>query len=620
MSTTEEDKKTEGGGFMKLVLKLIGRSPWNREHFDKSKLDELAADVAVRGIIQPLIVRKNPKYAAKQDGDKNCWAVWSLSAIPTKVKGNLSQTAAEGLAFDFSQAEYELIAGERRWRAGTIAKLPVAPAIVKEATDKEAIEDQAVENLQREDLNPIEEAEKYQQLIEVYRQDGVPAKEAAEMVAKKLNISRSLVYERMTLLNLPDAAKDAALAGRLPASHAALIARLDDRDAQVAVTARILKPTKYELPDADDAPAGRLMEQLTVMSFRRTKALIEESAKAVKNRRAYNAQKAEFERKGHMVLTDAQNKKLFKHDWDRSPEGFVSGDDTNSDAGWIPWKKAMGKHAPAPVLAFTPRGEAVVVYPIKEAEAAVLKNGVKLRSKTSSKRSAEQAEADRQAKARVIAFRELLGKVAGAAERMDGPEIWKFIYLALSRLSISDAMRHVAKRRGIPTKGSVYEAFRGKHKDLNGKELRGMVAELLFATFGPSNYGSAWDSRFPEICKAFDLEPIPWTVKVQTPGTAKEKPKAKEAKKPKPEGTVAPAKSGSLATKILKALTEAGATGLSVKELAAKTGCRRQHIHIWMATTGKGSADIEKRANDGWRIKIDANAPTKAKEKSTVKI
>jgi len=150
-----------------------------RKHFDEAALDELAASIAARGVIQPIIVRPR------------------------------------------GQGRFELVAGERRWRAAQKARLHEIPALVRDLSDREVMALALIENLQREDLNPVEEARAYQRLSD---EEGMTQAEIARMVEK----SRSHVANIQRLLSLPRAVLDLVESGRLSMGHArALIGQED---------------------------------------------------------------------------------------------------------------------------------------------------------------------------------------------------------------------------------------------------------------------------------------------------------------------------------------------------------------------------------------------------------
>jgi len=131
---------------------------------------------------------------------------------------------------------YELIAGERRWRATQIAGLETVPAVVREATDAEVLEMALVENLQREDLNPIEEAQGYGLLIDAFQ---LTQEEAATRVGK----SRAAVANALRLLKLDEDVQSHVRQGRLATGHAKVILGLDDAAQQKLAAERVIRDT-----------------------------------------------------------------------------------------------------------------------------------------------------------------------------------------------------------------------------------------------------------------------------------------------------------------------------------------------------------------------------------------
>jgi ParB family chromosome partitioning protein len=163
-----------------------------RENFDAVQLEELAASLQRRGLLQPVIVRRT------------------------------------------DAGDYELIAGERRWRAAQIAGLLRIPAIVKDAADDSVLEIALIENLQREELNPVEEANAYQMLID---QLGLTQQEIADRVGKP----RATVANALRLLNLPPEVQDLIKNGQIAAGHAKAIAALRSRAEQIELARRIAR-------------------------------------------------------------------------------------------------------------------------------------------------------------------------------------------------------------------------------------------------------------------------------------------------------------------------------------------------------------------------------------------
>ncbi len=173
------------GGLAQVPVATITPNPMQpRTTFDPNALAELAASVKEHGLIQPLIVT--------QQGPER----------------------------------YQLIAGERRWQAARMAGLATVPVIVKEATPQEALELALVENIQRADLNPLEEATAYRQLVDEF---GLTQEQVAERVGK----SRVAVTNTMRLLRLPPEVRQALADGSISEGHARALLALPSEEEQV---------------------------------------------------------------------------------------------------------------------------------------------------------------------------------------------------------------------------------------------------------------------------------------------------------------------------------------------------------------------------------------------------
>ena len=191
------DGESDRNAVRYLGIDTIERSRFQpRTDFDPEQLRELADSVKQRGVIQPLLVR--PLGAT--DGAHR----------------------------------YELIAGERRWRAAREAGLTTIPAIVREANDQEALEIALIENLQREDLNAVEEARAYEQLSTQF-------KLTQEQIAEKVGRSRAAVANSMRLLGLPGEVQSWIADNRLSVGHAKAILGLVNPSEQRLVAERVLK-------------------------------------------------------------------------------------------------------------------------------------------------------------------------------------------------------------------------------------------------------------------------------------------------------------------------------------------------------------------------------------------
>jgi ParB family chromosome partitioning protein len=181
-----------GEQVLKVPVEEIHPNPFQpRTTFDHEKIEELVSSIRERGIIQPLLVRK------KEGG-------------------------------------YELIAGERRWRAAQKAGISEVPVIVREISDPEILEISLIENIQREDLNPLEEAEAYKKLIEKFNH-------TQEELATRLGKNRSTVTNSLRLLRLPEVIKHTLQKNLLSMGHARAILSLEGHGKQIEVHNLILK-------------------------------------------------------------------------------------------------------------------------------------------------------------------------------------------------------------------------------------------------------------------------------------------------------------------------------------------------------------------------------------------
>lgn len=206
-----------------------------RKNFDKEALQELADSIKQFGIIQPIVVQKKDDY-------------------------------------------YEIIAGERRWRAAKLAKLKEVPVIIKEYSDREVMEIALIENIQRKDLNPIEEALAYKSLIDEY---SLKQEELANRVSK----SRTAIANSMRLLKLTDSVQNMLINDEISMGHARALLTLEQEDLQIEASKTIVskglsvrdteklvksilnpKQVKLQIPSAEaaiyDAIANKLREKM----------------------------------------------------------------------------------------------------------------------------------------------------------------------------------------------------------------------------------------------------------------------------------------------------------------------------------------------------------------------
>lgn len=192
MKSSNPEKKTTEEAVLEVELDMIEpnrKQP--RKYFDEAALEELAASLKNYGMIQPIVVKENGDY-------------------------------------------YEIIAGERRWRAAKIAGLAKVPVVIKKWEEGEAFEAALVENLQREDLNPMEEAESYQRLQEEF---GL----SQEKIAEKVGKSRSAITNSLRLLQLDPRVRNFVVENKLTGGHARTLLPITNGDEQFELAEYVIE-------------------------------------------------------------------------------------------------------------------------------------------------------------------------------------------------------------------------------------------------------------------------------------------------------------------------------------------------------------------------------------------
>lgn len=182
---------SEGGVLYIDINDIKPNTSQPRKHFDEEKLEELASSIDQHGLIQPIVLRKLGKG-------------------------------------------YEIVAGERRWRASRIVGLKQVPCIVKELTDEENMLLAIIENMQREDLNPIEEAEGLKQMIDTY---GLTQEQVSYSVGK----SRPYITNSLRLLKLPEKVQELTASGEISMGHARALAAVKSQEKLIALAERTAK-------------------------------------------------------------------------------------------------------------------------------------------------------------------------------------------------------------------------------------------------------------------------------------------------------------------------------------------------------------------------------------------
>lgn len=212
---------SSSSGFAKeksLLIKTLGIEQLKpnlnqpRKNFDPKALEELAASIKEKGLLQPILVRSLKTNQKKP---------------VTSHKGNLQED------FSSSLETFEIIAGERRWRAAQKAGLHEIPVIVKETSDQKSLELALVENLQRKNLNPLEEAKAYQNLLETYTL-------TQQQLANFLGKDRVSISNLLRTLKLPEPAQEALASGQLSLGQAKVLLYLKNTEQQLEALNKVL--------------------------------------------------------------------------------------------------------------------------------------------------------------------------------------------------------------------------------------------------------------------------------------------------------------------------------------------------------------------------------------------
>lgn len=186
-----EEEILESNGTHKISMNLIrANEEQPRKNFDEEKIEQLAASIKEHGVVQPIVLRK-------------------------------------------ADNTYVIVAGERRWRAAKSIGLKEIPAVVMELSDKQILEISLIENIQREDLNPIEEAYAYKKLIEDFQL-------TQEELSKRIGKSRTAVTNCMRLLNLDSRVQEYLIDGVISEGHGRALLSVNDKDVQYLIAQKII--------------------------------------------------------------------------------------------------------------------------------------------------------------------------------------------------------------------------------------------------------------------------------------------------------------------------------------------------------------------------------------------
>ncbi len=467
-----------------LLVKNIAPSGTNRD-ITEEQLAEMIESVRIHGVIQPLIVR------------------------PVECVTDERLRKAAG------KASHVLVAGERRWRSARTVGLEKVQVVIRQLTDREALELQAIENLQRKDLNDIEEARQYRRLLDCGSK--------AEEVASRISKSRAHIYNCLKLLELPKEAQDALASGKLDRAIALLIARIAHPDARKEATRQILEgrtvynhqtqkqePVRLTFREAKQFIIQNFMLQLSNAPFDLQQADLVEGVPScvtcpkragnikdlfpdlsVKNRNdvctdpkcfaakkeaVWQRVKVEAEASGAVVLDEKTTKKVMPYDNGHveAASGFIAlSECCVHDPKRRTWEQVLGRKAPT--LSFA-RGADGQIHRLVEKEAAlevVRGMGMKIEERPIGR---TMQDADREAREaslirRTVHERAVVQVLEKLAKHKNCTE--KSLQLALSWL-VQDA--------GFETKKAILRA-----RGLEAKEAHTAFTEF-FAKAKPAEY------------------------------------------------------------------------------------------------------------------------------------
>lgn len=520
--------------FLLVNLEDIQPSKTNpRTNFDPGKMAELVDSVKRHGVLQPILLRRI--------GER-----------------------------------FELVAGERRYRAAKEAGLSQIPATVRTLTDKEVIEIQFIENLLRDDLHPLEEAEGYQRLI---KEHGYTVADLALKVGK----SEAYIRARMKLAGLPKIARKALLEEKITPTMALLIARIPNPQLSEKAANEILSPkgalslrhrgdeitytdikehieknymlrldqAPFKTADPDLLPeAGpcntcpkRTGNQGALFSdIKSADVCTDRACYEKKGELAWKQMSQEAKEKGQKVVDGDEAKKLFP--WahlDHLPYNspYIRLDEDcyiDPKPKRRTWQKLLGTHAPAPILARNPHNGKVYRLLSKDAASKALKEAghdFKINRSGSMKSAADVAREKAEREKAVIqgatvytAVAQIVAKIE-AADPNDLP-FWRLLCNAIIAYTWHDTVKSVVHRRGLAKKKERPEDLLSKQVEgLSIPQIKALIYELSVCRNAKGQFNEKYGKRFKEACALFGISPEGIEQKIRS-----ERKEAKTQKKP----------------------------------------------------------------------------------------
>ena len=520
-----------GNNVINLPLESITLSKTNpRKYFDPELLTNLADNIKTHGVLQPILVRP--------DGDK-----------------------------------FQLVVGERRFRASQEAKIKTIPTITKELTDKEAFELMMIENLQRQDLSEIEEAKGYKVMIDKF-------KYKAEELAGKINKSRAYIYGRLKLVSLCKKGQKALGKGEISASTGLLIARIPDEKQQEVALRKIVQTNwqghSMTYRQAKDLIEEDFMIRLKGSGFDRKDAKLLPKAGPCTTcpKRTGNQQDLypgistdvctdpecfrakvgantliqihKAKAQGKKVLEGKEAKKHWEYNQVKHDSPLIPLDKRNYEGPYAggkykSYQQLLGKECPPITLIKTDQGLIPTVNQ-KEADEVLAKKfkWAKKSGAADTKWKAEQRLEAKKKKIQSLVFKESLSQIAAKAKGLNVTDkFWLFLAESIVRnMHNSDTVQALVKRREIPfvKAKKAWDMDWGKFllthlAASSGAEVRSVIVELVVSRGGHRDWNGKLNDSYKEACTIYGIDAVQIEKEVRAAAKAQEKKKKAPKKK-----------------------------------------------------------------------------------------
>jgi ParB/RepB/Spo0J family partition protein len=551
--------------FEVLLLTQIVPSLTNpRAYFEPVALASLADDIRHNGILAPILVRKLP---------------------------------AERLAETFSDRRkgqplpgYEIVAGERRYRAAGMAGVRSVPVLIRELTDEQVLRMQLIENMQREDLHPLEEGQGYRRILDLDSQSGKSMELRVQELADGLRKSTRYIYQTIQLLKLSDFPKRVFLEGKLARSTALQIATIGNEAGQIEATRRIagLGRTGSSTEVIDEPMSQRKAEDYVKNNHRlllskapfsiriaiagtmaclecptmsgNVSELFDSAAPGPntcldaicygKKNTAHSEEIAEIaRRKGQRVISGAEAKKIIPYEGSEAHlQGAYSGLnekawDVKPELQGQSYRQLLGADMPKPVLIANPhKGGFVEALPSAEIKRLLQERGLMRETQGEKDRKAE-----RENKLERAYCWEAAAAVLTQAGLLDDGELFDDLVLPVLQLIYrrldSDSTKRVHKLMGWQAEPIYDTKTQRSHLEAldDGDKNKFLLAALMSGDINPSLHSSYQHTNIDAMCDVVGIDPKPIKVRLLDEAKAAVKAKAgKAAAKAKPATPAAP--------------------------------------------------------------------------------